>query len=153
AGSVSQGLRRVAHIREASLAGGDAAARHPVQAAAGFLAQLDHVPDLSAPPFEFPERYAESVRLVNSGLRTFRTTSAGRLFDAAAALAGFTRPVPFEGQAAMWLEAIARRAGTVEPSPCPLAADELDFRPLLSAIIQDRLRGRDPAAVARAFHR
>ena len=33
------GFERVAHLRPAALAGGDAAARHPVQAAAGFLDQ------------------------------------------------------------------------------------------------------------------
>ena len=45
------------------------------------------------------------------GLRTFPTTSMGRLFDAAAALLGFTREVTFEGQAAMWLEHLARDRG------------------------------------------
>ena len=43
----------------ASLAGGDAAAQHPVQAAAGFLAQIDGLPDLTAPTFRFPERYQQ----------------------------------------------------------------------------------------------
>src|SRR5262249_42059531 len=36
-GSVSSGFARLAHLRYAVLPGGDAAARHPVQAAAGFL--------------------------------------------------------------------------------------------------------------------
>ena len=41
-GRVRDGFDRVAsHLRPAMLAGGDAAARHPVQAAAGFLSQLD----------------------------------------------------------------------------------------------------------------
>ncbi len=154
-GSVAQGFQRIAHLREAELAGGDAAARHPVQAAAGFLAQLDALPDLDAEPFFFPPRYDESVRLLRSGLRTFRTTSIGRLFDAVAALTGFTRPITFEGQAAMWLENLARQAGSseVDPYPFPLAGCELDFRPMLEAICRDRFRGREPAAIARAFHR
>ena len=55
-GSVQEGFERVAHLRRAALAGGDAAARYPVQAAAGFLAQVDGLPDVLAKPFAFPER-------------------------------------------------------------------------------------------------
>ena len=40
-GTISDGFERVAHLRRAPLAGGDAAAHCPVQAAAGFLVQLD----------------------------------------------------------------------------------------------------------------
>ncbi|HTX38473.1 MAG TPA: carbamoyltransferase HypF [Bryobacteraceae bacterium] len=152
AGSLSGGLRRVAHLRPAALAGGDAAARHPVQAAAGFLAQIDNLPDLAAPPFHFPDRYRVAARLLQSGFRTFATTSMGRLFDAAAALTGFTRAITFEAQAAMWLENQARGAGPVAPYPFPFEDGVLDFRPLLAALCRDRRAGRDPAQVAAAFH-
>ena len=208
AGSVAEGFERVAHLRPAALAGGDAAAQHPVQAAAGFLAQVNDaygLPDLTTPPFEFPGRFRSATELVRKGVRTFTTTSIGRLFDAAAALLGFTREVTFEGQAAMWLERLARsvaiaesspgpeegrdlpqraqsarrtesavnsaqsvisvnsvvRAGldavcrgdaaAVEPYPFPFADGELDFRPLLSALTVDRVRGRDRCETARAF--
>jgi hydrogenase maturation protein HypF len=43
-GSVAGGFVRAAHLREAMLVGGDAAARDPVQASAGFLAALDGLP-------------------------------------------------------------------------------------------------------------
>ena len=87
-GSVKAGFERVAHLRSASLAGGDAAAQYPVQAAAGFLAQLDDLPDLMAAPFGFSERYQNALELVHKDVRTFATTSVGRLFDSAAALLG-----------------------------------------------------------------
>ena len=152
AGSLRGGLRRVGHLRPAALAGGDAAARYPVQAAAGFLAQLDDLPDVTAPPFDFPDRYQAAARLLRSNLRTFPTTSMGRLFDAAAALAGFTRPITFEAQAAMWLENLARAAGPCEPYPFPFDGGVLDFRPLLAALCRDRHLGRPPAEIAAAFH-
>jgi hydrogenase maturation protein HypF len=152
AGSVADGLKRVARLRRAWLPGGDAAAQFPVQAAAGFLSELDDVADVTAPPFEFPERYRRAARLVQSGVRTFATTSVGRLFDCVAALDGFTRDVTFEGQAAMWLEHLARRSGPVDPYPFPLESGELDYRPLLRAVLRDRTAGRDPCAIARAFH-
>lgn len=153
AGSVVEGFERIAHLRPAALAGGDAAARNPLQAAAGFLAQIDGLPDLASDPFLFPERYQNSVALVRTGLRTFTTTSVGRLFDAASALLGFTREVTFEGQAAMWLEHLARKASITDSFPFPLVGDELDFRPLLASLAQDRSKGRNPAECARSFQR
>jgi len=152
-GSLAEGFERVAQLRRASLAGGDAAAHHPVQAAAGFLDQLDDVPDFAAAPFHFPERYQNAVELVRKGVRSFTTSSVGRLFDAAAALLGFTRETSFEGQAAMWLEQLARNAPAVAPYLFPFAENELDFRPLLTNLCEDRFRGRDVSECARAFQR
>jgi hydrogenase maturation protein HypF len=152
-GSVQEGFTRVAHLRPAALAGGDAAARCPVQAAAGFLAQVDGLPEMLAPPFAFPERYRDAMELVRKDVRTFATTSVGRLFDAAASLLGFTREVTFEGQAAMWLEQLARGAPVTESYPFPLTGCELDFRPLLQNVVRDRVRGREVHEIARSFQR
>jgi hydrogenase maturation protein HypF len=153
AGSVCEGFERVAHLRTAALPGGDAAAVYPVQAVTGFLAQLNQLVDLTACPFLFPSRYCDAVRLVESNVRSFATTSVGRLFDTAAALLGFTRGVTFEGQAAMWLERLASHATDAGAYPFPLVGNELDFRPLLQCVINDRLRGRDRGEIARAFQR
>jgi len=153
AGSMIEGFRRVMHLRTAALPGGDASARYPVQCAAGFLSQIDALPALAEPPFRFPRRYQDALQLIDKKIRTFETTSVGRLFDAAAALLGFTREISFEGQAAMWLEQLARTAFTSDAYPFPIDANTLDFRPLLSAVAQDRLHGKEPAAIARAFQR
>ena len=153
AGSVREGFEHVAHLRTAALAGGDAAAVYPVQAAAGFLAQLNQLVDFTARPFSFPSRYRDAVQLVNSNVRSFSTTSMGRLFDTAAALLGFTREVTFEGQAAMSLERLAVHAPAADAYPFPLLGNELDFRPLLQSLINDKLRGRDEPEIARAFQR
>jgi len=152
AGSVRGGLARVAHLRAAALAGGDAAARFPVQAAAGFLAELAGGVDLRAPPFGFGERYERALALIEKKVRTFETTSVGRLFDTVAALLGFTREQSFEGQAAIWLEHAARTSRRVPAYPFPLHGDELDQRPLLRAILADRIAGRAVPAIAYAFH-
>jgi hydrogenase maturation protein HypF len=147
-GSIADGFTRVAHLRPALLPGGDAAAQHPEQAAAGFLQDLSDMPDLEAPPFGFSERYRNAVKLRESRTRTFTTTSTGRLFDTAAALLGFTRPVTFEGQAAIWLEQHARRSGTA----AAYEWHDLDYRTLLQAVIRDRMRGLPVEDIARAFH-
>ena len=129
AGSLCDGFERVAHLRAAKL------------------------PDVTAAPFNFPHRYGQSLALLRSGVRTFTTTSVGRLFDTAAALLGFTRQVSFEGQAAIWLEQIARNIPAADAYPFPFNDRELDFRPLLKSVANDRLRGRNPAEISRAFHR
>jgi hydrogenase maturation protein HypF len=152
-GNLEAGFERVAHLRPAALPGGDAAAQYPVQAASGFLAQLNHLPDLMMPPFHFGARYRDAIQLIERGVRTFSTTSAGRLFDAAAALLGFVRESTFEGQAAIWLEQLARGASSLDTYPFPADGPALDFRPLLEAILQDRIRNRPSAEIARAFQR
>jgi hydrogenase maturation protein HypF len=150
-GSIKDGMDRVAHLRKASLPGGDAAAHYPVQAAAGFLAQIEALPDLTAPPFNFPQRYLKARELVQKNVRTFTTTSIGRLFDTAAALLGFIREITFEGQAAMWLEQLASSVASTDAYPFPYVQHELDFRPLLLALVRDRSRSRPLPEIARAF--
>ncbi|HEX7378553.1 MAG TPA: carbamoyltransferase HypF [Pirellulales bacterium] len=147
-GGVRGGFERRAWLRPVMLPGGDAAARFPAQAVAGYVAQLDGLPDMTARPFSFPDRFKAARALVAKNVRCHQSTSIGRLFDAAAALVGFTRETSFEGQAAIWLEDQARRAA---PQAAYMFAD-LDWRPLLSQIVADRLAGRDPCEIANAFH-
>jgi hydrogenase maturation protein HypF len=91
------------------------------------------------------------MELVRKDVRTFATTSVGRLFDTAASLLGFTREVTFEGQAAMWVEQLARGAPSTATYSFPSIGRELDFRPLLLAVAQDRVCGRDIREIARSF--
>jgi hydrogenase maturation protein HypF len=153
AGSLARAFERVAHLRPARVAGGDAAARFPVQAAAGFLFEIEGLPDLERAPFHFDARYAAARQLVRRNVRCFTTTSLGRLFDTVAALLGFTGEASFEGQAAMWLEHLAWSGKEIEEYPFPLIIDELDYRPLLEAVVADRFLGRLPGSIALAVHR
>ena len=147
-GNVLDGFERCHSLRPATLPGGDAAARYPVQAAAGFLAELNDLPDFTAAPFHFPKRFTDATKLVEKNVRCFVSTSMGRLFDTVAALVGFLRESTFEGQAAIWLE---HQAGQCPPQ-APYSFPELDYRPLLMHIISDRVAGRPVAEIASAFH-
>ncbi|MCB1748033.1 MAG: carbamoyltransferase HypF, partial [Gammaproteobacteria bacterium] len=71
--------RRVAHLRDFALPGGDAAARDPRRALAGILWAI---PGLRG---RVPAAFRPALE---RGLNAPRTTSVGRLFDAVAALAG-----------------------------------------------------------------
>ena len=75
----------------------------------------------------------------------------GRLFDTVAALLGFTGAITFEGQAAIWVEQLARNAPPVAAYPFPFDGRELDFRPLLEAVVSDRLHDCPPNEIARNF--
>ncbi|CAB3395070.1 carbamoyltransferase HypF [Kyrpidia spormannii] len=152
-GSAVEGLLRAGHLHYAVLPGGDAAARVPLQALAGFLAELPEWASEAAARLQLPERFVKALKLAEKGIQTFPTTSVGRLFDAVAALLGFTGAISFEGQAAIWLEHLARQAPLEAVYPFPWDGRELDFRPLLQAAMKDRLAGRDAAEIARSFHR
>lgn len=126
-GSVQGGFERVGHLRPAPLPGGDAAARLPAQAAVGFLAGAGlPLPD------DFPTQAKRAAGLVPSAIQT---TSAGRLFDAVAALLGFHGAQTFEGQAAMWLETQAREVKSAEPLPFGWDSGQLDWRAALTALV------------------
>lgn len=83
------------------------------------------------------------------------TSSAGRLFDGVAALALGISHCQFEGQAAMMLEAAcdSQERGSY---PMPVSSGqtrELDWRPLIAAVLRDRATGIEPGIVAMRFHR
>ncbi|MDA8193741.1 MAG: carbamoyltransferase HypF [Thermaerobacter sp.] len=152
-GSIASGFERVGHLRPAALVGGDAAAKVPVQAAAGFLAEIAPDRVFMEAPFQFPERFARAQALLRQGIRVFPTTSAGRLFDTVAAMLGFTGEMTFEGQAAIWLEHLAWSGHqTLGEDAALWDGKQLDYRPLLGSIVRDRQRGRDRADIAYAFH-
>jgi hydrogenase maturation protein HypF len=150
-GGLTKGLERVAHLREAYLPGGDAAAKHPEQAAVGFLHQLDR----SLWQTYLDECTFQVARfLIDKSLNTPKTTSVGRLFDTVAALCGFKRKMTFEGQAAMWLESRARSIQTVvtDSYVLPFNGKTWDYHPLFESILLDKINGVELDIIAYKFH-
>src|SRR5262249_34379265 len=89
---------------------------------------------------------------------SIQTSSAGRLFDAVAALTGICVESSFEGEAAMLLEAAAgASASSGEAYPFTIQASAfpwtIDTRPIIQNIAQQCMTGHSRTAIARAFHR
>ena len=129
--------QRLGHLRPLPLPGGDKAAREPWRLAVAALHLLGRDDQALRRYAERP--VAQLIALIEQGIRAPLTSSAGRWFDAAAALLGLAQTVAYEGQAAMQLEAAALRHGPAAPLSdgfhLPMArerrVDGPDFLPLL----------------------
>jgi len=105
-------FRRVASLRPLPLPGGDAAIHEPVRVALAYAAALGlELPANRVPAFAAcaPDLSA-AVRAAVASPRVLRTSSAGRLFDCVGVLLGGPARATFEGEVAMGLEVLARRA-------------------------------------------
>jgi hydrogenase maturation protein HypF len=93
--------------------------------------------------------------MLERGINAPFTSSAGRLFDAAAFLLGAATRNSFDGQAGMALEALAETATATELLPYQLQPGspfQLDLAPLLLGLVQRLQADESSAALAWAFH-
>ncbi|WP_273079604.1 carbamoyltransferase HypF [Selenomonas felix] len=155
------GYERLAHFAPVPLPGGDRAAEEPWRLAlwvlyrrggAGFAAQF---PQFAA---QLPTGWELLMQATAAGLSAPLTSSAGRLFDAAAALLGVAYRNAYEGQAPIELERLARtarRAGRVLPYTVAEGARlTVDVLPALYALADgaEALTVEERAGRALDFH-
>jgi hydrogenase maturation protein HypF len=147
------GFRRVGHLRPVALPGGDRAAREPWRMAIAWLAE-------TLGP-EAAERYGrtvddrwEAVLQLAQRPDVLRTSSAGRLFDAVAALLGLRTRITYEAQAAIELEAVAAGQPLAGPGGYELtvAGGVLDPTPLIAKVVADVDQGTPVAVFYAGFH-
>jgi hydrogenase maturation protein HypF len=139
--------QRFASLKPFHLPGGERAGREPWRSAAAICWETAH---------DWPGLPAEATLLQHAWQRRLnapRTTAAGRLFDAAAALTGVCLKASFEGQGPMLLEALAEQ-GDGAPVPLPLTGDGsgvwmTDWAPLIPRLLDTTIPGADRAA---CFH-
>jgi hydrogenase maturation protein HypF len=150
--------RRVAHVRPFRLPGGEAAIREPRRTALGLLHEMGLAFDV-LPPAADAEPLSEKElgllgQMLAKGVNSPVTTSAGRLFDAVAALLGIRSVCSFEGQAAMMVEFRAER-GVDDRYEFALSGGEplvLDWEPLFREIMRDRDAGVPAGVICARFH-
>jgi hydrogenase maturation protein HypF len=160
------GFDRGAHLRTFGLPGGDQAVRQPRRSALGLLYEvfgdelfaMHHLLPLQA--FS-PAELAVLRTMLQKRINTPRTSSAGRLFDAIAALAGMQQIAHFEGQAALHLEFALDGVETderyrmeiIDPSRrSPHDPVIIDWAPLVLGVLDDVSRGVSKGLIAARFH-
>lgn len=155
------GYRRLARLRPFPLLGGDQANRQPWRNLLAQLAQAPDVPTRSVLAVEHPTLVwlaeARTDALLNMGGHFPQTSSAGRLFDAVAALLGVAPfELSFEGEAAMKLETLAMGAQANACYDFALRREgelwQLDAASLWPLMIESLLAGQDKAVLAANFH-
>jgi hydrogenase maturation protein HypF len=148
---------RVAHLRQFHLPGGDAAIRQPCRSALGLLHEI-----LGEECWNFSRLTADSTKSESALLRQMLaknvnaplTSSAGRLFDAVAALIGLRQRSSFEGQAAMELE-FARQPGIRDAYSFGLRDTSpmiIDWEPMVRELLDDLKQHEQQGVIAAKLH-
>jgi len=160
------GYRRAASFRAFALPGGEQAVREPRRAALGVIHAMLGDDLFEGHDFPFMRSFKETEltvlrQMLRRRINSPMTTSAGRLFDAVAAITGLRQIVDFEGQAAMELEfAAADAVDDAYPLGLPAmdARDSsnamliFDWGPAVSAVIQDLRDGLPEELISARFH-
>lgn len=123
-----RGARRVAWLAPFPLPGGDAAARDGQRCLAGLLVGAG---------LEVPPALAAFGAVARNPRLCAPTTSAGRLFDAVAALLDVRARSRFEGEAAMALEQVALEHVGLEAAPYRFGFEGtvVDWRPMIAEMV------------------
>lgn len=147
---------RIGHLATVAMPGGTAAIREPWRMAAAYLdgVYVDAVPAGLDVKTRNAGQWRDVLAVAASGINSPLTSSAGRLFDAVAALLGVRDTVTYEGQAAIELE---QRADPNEPGAydAPTHDDgELVIRSgeLVRGAVEDLLDGTPVPVIAARFH-
>jgi len=150
------GFERAGHLEPVPMPGGAAAIRQPWRMAAAYLdaAYGSDLPAGLAVAQRNAAQWPPVVTMARHGVNAPVTSSAGRLFDAVAALAGVRDTISYEGQAAIELE---QRADPAERGAYPVSiagGSPLLVRgtDLVRAATTDLLAGVSPGVIAARFH-
>ncbi|SET08393.1 hydrogenase maturation protein HypF [Nitrosomonas marina] len=148
------GFQRIGHLAKLPLPGGDRAAQEPWRMAAAVLARAGRSDEIEK---RFPAQLAAPsvAAMLQRNINCPRTSSMGRLFDAAAGLLGVNMVQAHEAQAAVALQQLAEQYGpedALENGYLVTEDNTLDFFPLLSYLASNQSIKRDIARAASKFH-
>ncbi|MGA7931957.1 MAG: carbamoyltransferase HypF, partial [Kovacikia sp.] len=165
-------FQRVAHLHSFPLPGGSKAVREPRRSALGLLYQTFNNQIFEMGIFDYTNTFSSQElkalkAMLNNSLNTPMTSSAGRLFDAIAAILGLRQSSQFEGQAAMELEFAIEGLETNESYPflllrSPNASGKsatltpepitINWEPMVQNILMDSYSGSSPSKISARFH-
>jgi hydrogenase maturation protein HypF len=155
------GMTRAAAFDYFPLQGGDSAIREPWRSAVCFLHATFGPAEAREIASELfaeidPARIGLLLDAIPKGVNVVPSSSCGRLFDAASALAGVCRKAAYEGQAAMLLEGRLYRGKGMGKYPFTIRGGGerlgIDWKGVIAGIVADAKAGVAPAIIARKFH-
>ncbi|WP_433285116.1 carbamoyltransferase HypF [Pseudonocardia sp. CA-142604] len=146
------GFRRLAHLEPVPLPGGVTAIRQPWRMAAAWLHATGTDPAGLAVAARNAPLWTQVEKLLASNVEVPVTTSAGRLFDAVAALVGIRDRVNYEGQAAVELEQCASAVGECDGYPVGFDGGLIRAGDLVRAVVADLRSGTAAPLIAARFH-
>jgi hydrogenase maturation protein HypF len=148
-----QTFQRLYHLKYVPMPGGDLAIRKPSRMALAHLvsAGLDWEVEIPAVRALCESERTTLLFQINKQINAPLTSSMGRLFDAAASLAGVRQESTYEGQAAIEFEALAdpHEKGFYEFT---FKEDLIDPAPVWEALLQDWRVGRSASLISARFH-
>jgi len=153
---------RAFHLVYTPLPGGDAAILNPCRVALGWLRQagLEWSEDFEPVRNTDEEERNVLAAMFENNINTLPTSSMGRLFDAAASLAGVRQRIAYEAQAACEFEALADRDAegayrfAIHSGSTPTARFGLiDPTGAIAELAADARAGTGPGTMAMRFHR
>ncbi len=155
-------FKRLAHLEQLKLPGGDKAAREPWRMAMSLLfahyGAKEFTRQLPAPLLIVPEAQRKIInQMLRGDINCHLSSSCGRLFDGVAALLGLCSKASYEGQAAMLLEhqaSLADKKDHIYPVQWEKQDDQLIIHSneLARYICMDMDSGTDQPAIAARFH-
>lgn len=151
---------RLAHFEYVPLPGGDKASVEPWRMA---VSLLWHYGKKRHGVYPFPPGFVGRIgeqpihflqQMMEKGVNTPYTSSAGRLFDAVASLLGICDYSTRQAEAPVLLEQCAIEAGEDALIPYSISSDgsSISLQPLLCAILQDQADGVPTCRIAARFH-
>ena len=147
------GFERGGRLAGVRMPGGEGAIREPWRMACSWLTQMREPLPAAFEPIA-QQRWNMVARMVMTGVGAPFTSSAGRLFDAVAAMCGVRLEVSYEGQAAVEFEALAD-PGAAEPYPFvlqPIPPAIINPQPAILAVLADLAAGVPVPAISARFH-
>jgi len=157
------GFERLGHLAYYTLAGGDRASKEAIRPVLALL-EKTYRGDFELAEFAWlleriePDVGKQQIILeqLKKGINTVETSSAGRVFDAVAAMLGLGNYNHFDAQLPMALEAMIER-GVEECYDVELTGDpdgtlKLDLRRMVKQLIADIRKGRSCGVISAKFH-
>ncbi|NOR34945.1 MAG: carbamoyltransferase HypF, partial [Bacteroidales bacterium] len=148
-------FERLFHFEYMPLPGGDKASKEPWRMGISYLHHCfgDEIYDLKIP---LTQRFGRQemgniIALIQKRINTPMVSSAGRLFDAVAAITGLNYYSTYQAEAPMLLES-AIDLNEQGSYPFEIESGKVSFTSLIRSVVEDIHKGKSTGSIAAKFH-